>query len=79
LSFVPLAIVPYCWSLFVYFVLLFLWSLCCSADHCLSILSFFVLYCLFFFDLRLLINPLVSSIFSMQYYHCTLFSLIIVD
>jgi hypothetical protein len=28
-------------SLFVYFVLSFLLSLCCFADHCLSILSFF--------------------------------------
>jgi hypothetical protein len=42
----PLAIVLYCWSLFVYFVIFFLWPLCCIADHCLSILSFFVLYCL---------------------------------
>jgi hypothetical protein len=36
-----LAIVLYCWSLFVYFVLFFLWPLRCIADHCLSILSFF--------------------------------------
>ena len=39
--FFPLAIVLYCWSLFVYFVLFFLWPLCCMADHYLSILSFF--------------------------------------
>jgi hypothetical protein len=36
-----LAIVLYCWPLFVYFVLVFLWSLCCIADHSLSILPFF--------------------------------------
>jgi hypothetical protein len=58
--FFPLPIVLYCWSLFVYCVLFFLWSLCCIADHCLSILSFFsfghcavllitiCLFCLFF-------------------------------
>jgi hypothetical protein len=41
-----LPIVLYCWSLFVYFVLFFLWPLCCIADHCLSILSlFFFAHC----------------------------------
>jgi hypothetical protein len=80
-----LAIVLYGWSLFVYFVLFFLWSLCCIADHCLSVLSLFsfghcavllITVCLFyplssctvccFFDLRFLINPLVSSNRSMH-------------
>jgi hypothetical protein len=58
--FFPLVIVLYCCSLFVYFVLFFLWLLCCISDHFLSILSFFFfghcsvllitvcLFCLFF-------------------------------
>jgi len=62
-TWIPLRVVRSC-----YLIIGFLWSVLWIIV-CPLFLFFWSLHCQFFFDLRLLITPLVSSNFSLKCYH----------